>query len=44
MTRLSRQEPPLPMRILHLGLDDFLRAHRAWFTLRGVNEGRPVQA
>lgn len=32
MTPLSRTGPVAPVRILHLGLGNFFRAHQAWYT------------
>ena len=37
--------PPAPVRIVHLGLGDFFRAHQAWYTdtaagRRGVGDRR----
>ena len=30
--RLSRAAAPPPVRIVHLGLGNFFRAHQAWYT------------
>ncbi len=32
MSALRRTTPPPPVRILHLGLGNFFRAHQAWYT------------
>ena len=32
--RLARHTPPPPVRMVHLGLGNFFRAHQAWFTER----------
>jgi fructuronate reductase len=41
-TRLARSTPAPPIRIVHLGLGNFFRAHQAWYTHR-ANQGRPLQ-
>ena len=41
-TRLTRTAPAPPVRMVHLGLGNFFRAHQAWYTHR-ANEGRPVE-
>lgn len=40
-TRLTRTRPAPPVRMVHLGLGNFFRAHQAWYTHR-ANAGRPV--
>lgn len=37
---LSRHTPAPPVRMVHLGLGNFFRAHQAWYTHR-ANQGRP---
>ncbi|MFK5634825.1 MULTISPECIES: mannitol dehydrogenase family protein [unclassified Ornithinimicrobium] len=39
--RLSRSAAPPAVRMVHLGLGNFFRAHQAWYTHR-ANQGRPV--
>ncbi|WP_134773658.1 mannitol dehydrogenase family protein [Ornithinimicrobium flavum] len=39
---LSRHTPAPPVRMVHLGLGNFFRAHQAWYTHR-ANEGRPPE-
>lgn len=39
---LTRRTPAPPVRIVHLGLGNFFRAHQAWYTHR-ANQGRPLQ-
>lgn len=42
MNRLRRQHPAPPVRMVHLGLGNFFRAHQAWYTHR-ANAGRPLE-
>lgn len=41
LPRLQRDEtcPPAPIRILHLGLGNFFRAHQAWYTANAPDSG-----
>ncbi|SOC55100.1 mannitol dehydrogenase family protein [Ornithinimicrobium cerasi] len=41
MTRLRREVPAPPVRMVHLGLGNFFRAHQAWYT-HHANQGRPL--
>lgn len=41
-TPLTRTRPAPPVRMVHLGLGNFFRAHQAWYTHR-ANAGRPVE-
>lgn len=41
-TRLTRTRPAPPVRMVHLGLGNFFRAHQAWYTHR-ANAGRPAE-
>ncbi len=38
--RLVRTEPPPPVRIVHLGLGAFFRAHLAWYTQHAPDAGQ----
>lgn len=40
--RLSRTAPAPPVRVVHLGLGNFFRAHQAWYTHR-ANAGLPPE-
>jgi fructuronate reductase len=40
--RLSRTTPAPPVRMVHLGLGNFFRAHQAWYTHR-ANQGLPAE-
>ena len=39
--RLTRTRPAPPVRMVHLGLGNFFRAHQAWYTHR-ANQGLPT--
>jgi fructuronate reductase len=38
-TRLTRTEPAPPVRIVHVGLGNFFRAHQAWYTAHAPDAG-----
>jgi fructuronate reductase len=38
-TRLTRAEPAPPVRIVHVGLGNFFRAHQAWYTAHAPDAG-----
>jgi fructuronate reductase len=40
VTPLSRDTPAAPVRIVHLGLGSFFRAHQAWYTAAAPDAGR----
>jgi fructuronate reductase len=39
LDRSSRPAPVRPVRIVHIGIGNFSRAHQAWYTMRGDDAG-----